>query len=406
MRPVGRETSHHLRAARAIGACASLLLLAGVLTPSVAAAAPIVWPKVALVKVAGGFSQPLYAASAGDGSGRVFVVEKTGRIRVIKRGKLLTAPYLDLSRLVSAGTEQGLLGLAFAPGFSGNGRFYVDYTDRNGNTVVARYSAVPNADVAKATSGRTVLTVKQPYANHNGGCLQFGPDGMLYIGMGDGGSGGDPGNRAQSRTTMLGKMLRIDAEGAAKAGLAGYRIPANNPYDYRTAIRLGWRPEIWQLGLRNPWRFSFDRATGDQYTGDVGQDAWEEVDFTAKAKGGQNFGWHLWEGNHPYPAGAKPSRVGFTFPVVEVAHPDAEALIGGYVYRGTARPAWQGTYFYADEVVGGKLWGLRRDTSGVWRTSLLASTGHAISSFGQDQNGELYLTDLADGTLYRMTAGK
>jgi glucose/arabinose dehydrogenase len=406
MRTDTRTTSRTARLARTLTGLCALTLLAFATAPSVASAAPIVWPKTALVRVAGGFSKPLYAASAGDGSGRVFVVEKTGRIRVIKRGKLLAAAYLDLSKLVSGGSEQGLLGLAFAPGFATNGRFYVNYTDRAGNTVVARYAATPSADVAKATSGRTVLTVKQPYANHNGGCLQFGPDGMLYVGMGDGGSGGDPGNRAQNKTVLLGKMLRIDAEGAAKAGLAGYRIPANNPYYYRTAIRLGWRSEIWQLGLRNPWRFSFDRATGDMYIGDVGQDAWEEVDFTPKAKGGQNFGWHVWEGNHPYPVGAKPSRVGFTFPVAEVAHPDAEALIGGYVYRGTARPAWQGTYFYADEVVGGKLWAMKRDPGGVWRTSLIQTTGHTISSFGQDQNGELYVTDLADGGLYRITAGK
>ena len=339
-----------------------------------AATAPAPWPRVAFTPVATGFSRPDYVASAGDGSGRLFVVEQTGKIRVLKGGRILPTPFLDLSGRVSGKNEQGLLGLAFAPGYATNGRFYVDYTDVNGDTVVAAYHADPKGDVAEGGSARPILAVKQPYANHNGGCLQFGPDGLLYIGMGDGGGGGDPGHRAQDLKTNLGKILRVGPGGVVS---------------------------IWQLGLRNPWRFSFDRATGDLYIGDVGQNAWEEIDFAPKGVGSLNYGWNLWEGDHPYPSTAKPSRVGYTFPVAEYPHPDGEAVIGGYVYRGAANPSWTGTYFYADEVTG-KLWALRRSDKGAWTGKLLAQTGRTISSFGEDQTGELYVTDLRDGTVYRM----
>jgi glucose/arabinose dehydrogenase len=367
------------------------------------APASAAWPDVRLAAAATGLSQPLYATGASDGSGRLFLVEKTGRIRVLKDGVVLPDAFLDLSGRVSTGGEQGLLGLAFPPGFARTGRFYVDYTDAGGNTVVECYGASPGGDVAGPEPLRRILYVPQPYANHNGGCLQFGPDGSLYVGMGDGGSHGDPQDRAQDRSQLLGKILRIDPEAAFASGSPRpYLIPKGNPL----SATVGARPEIWLLGLRNPWRFSFDPSTGRLWIGDVGQDAWEEIDAVAPSEGGANLGWNVWEGDRPYPPGTPaPSRAGFTFPVDEYAHPFGESVTGGYVYRGTRTPAWGGYYFFGDYVKG-QLFALRYDGGprGGWRRRTLLQTGMTVASFGRDDAGELYLCDLAGGAVYRLDA--
>ncbi len=365
-----------------------------------AAPAPVpAWPKVALTPVASSLSQPVFATGAGDGTGRLFVVEKTGTVRVVKNGTLLAKPFLDVSGLVSGGSEQGLLGLAFPPGFARSGRFYVDYTDTNGDTVIARYHAAPGADSADGSAPMVALKIAHPnFGNHNGGCLQFGPDGYLYQGMGDGGSEGDPSDNGQNTGTLLAKMLRIDPEGAAKSGSSQlYLIPPTNPF----AKRPGYLPEIWLVGVRNPWRFSFDRQTGDLWIGDVGQDLWEEIDLVPRGAGGLNMGWSLWEGDHPYPPGTTRSRPGFTFPVAEYPHPYGEAVIGGYRYRGSAAPAWKGLYFFGDEV---QQWlgAMRQLPGGGWQREKVADLGWAISSLGQDDEGNLYACDLAGGRVYRL----
>lgn len=384
----------------AASALAVLLFTVGAASasPPARTAAVPAWPQVGLAPIASGLSQPVFATGAGDGSGRIYVVEKTGRIRVVKNGVLLPNPFLDLSAKVSQGAEQGLLGLAFPPGYAKSGRFYVDYTDKQGNTVVARYHSVPSSDVANGVYTRTILYIPHPVnTNHNGGCLQFGKDGYLYQGMGDGGGAGDLRNNAHSLGVLLGKVLRVDPEGAASTGSPkAYLVPGTNPFA-RTA---GARPEIWLKGLRNPWRFSFDRVSGELWIGDVGQNAWEEIDSVRAGKGGLDLGWHYWEGNHPYPAGAVRTRAGFSFPLNELPHPFAEAVTGGYRYRGTATPSWAGVYFFGDYVTG-KLMALR--WNGLkWERGVLALTGLGISSFGEDDAGELYLCDLNGGTVYRL----
>jgi glucose/arabinose dehydrogenase len=352
-------------------------------------------------KVAGGLQSPVYATGAGDGSGRLFIVEQVGLIRVLKGGRLLPTPFLDLRSLLVFGGERGLLSVAFLPNFKTSGAFVVDYTRSStnlaavGDTVIARYKAnPPTADVADRASGQTLLTIKQPQANHNGGLLKFGPDGFLYIGMGDGGSSGDSGpghapqGNGQSLTTLLGKILRIEVYATGQ-----YRIPASNPN-----LGAGTRPEIWAYGVRNPWRFSFDRATGDLYIGDVGQNAWEEIDFQpAAAKGGANYGWPSWEGNHRYRQ--SPAKPDTTKPIAEYPHEAGVcAVTGGYVYRGTRIPALSGFYIFGDYCTG-QLWTLVK-YRGVWRRSVLRATPYQISSFGEDDAGELYLIDLA-GSAYR-----
>jgi len=352
-------------------------------------------------KVVGGLQSPDYVIGAGDGSGRIFIVEQVGRIRIVKDGRLLPTPFLDIRSLVASGGERGLLSVAFHPQFKTNGVFVVDYTRAStnpayvGDTVIARYTARPaNADVVSRTSGQTLLTIAQPQANHNGGLVKFGPDGFLYIGMGDGGAGGDTGpghapqGNGQSLTTLLGKILRIDV-----GATGSYTIPADNPN-----LGTGAHHEIWAYGVRNPWRFSFDRATGDLYIGDVGQNAWEEIDFKPDgSKGGINYGWPSWEGNHRYRTGA--ARTGDTKPVAEYPHTGgACSVTGGYVYRGTKIPALSGFYIFGD-YCSGQLWTLVK-YHGVWRRSVLRDTPYSISSFGEDDAGELYLVDLG-GSVYR-----
>jgi glucose/arabinose dehydrogenase len=352
-------------------------------------------PTLALTSPVAGLTQPVTITHAGDGSNRIFVVEQTGKIRIIKNGALLATPFLDISNRISTGGERGLLGLAFAPGYAAKGYFYVDYTNAAGDTVIARYGRNPaNPDLADPASEQVIITIGQPYANHNGGQLAFSPrDGYLYIGMGDGGSGGDPENRAQNPGELLGKLLRIDVETGRPYT---YTVPPSNPF----ANSLTVRREIWALGLRNPWRFAFDRQTGDLFTADVGQNAFEEVNFQpASSAGGENYGWRIMEGAHCFnPSNC--SFAGLTLPVWEYDHSLGCSISGGYVYRGASFPRMQGLYIYGD-FCSGRIWALRRDTATPQNTQLLDTT-FQISTFGEDEAGELYVAAHNTGTIYKL----
>ena len=349
--------------------------------------------KYAWVPVVTGLNLPVDVENAGDGSGRLFLVEKQGRILILQNGLLLSTPFLDIQTQVdSRGTEQGLLGLAFHPNYLQQGTFFVNYIDLNGNTVVARFH-VSSSDPNRADPGSEVdiLRVHQPYPNHNGGGLTFGPDGTLYIGLGDGGSERDPNRIGQSLQTLLGKMLRINVDAGA-----AYGIPPDNPF-----AAGGGRPEIWAYGLRNPWRFSFDRLTGDLYIADVGQDAWEEVDFVqAGTPGGLNFGWSYYEGLHPY-QDQPPLNTAFAWPVAEYSHADGCAVTGGYVYRGASLPEWRGIYLFGD-YCSGTVWGLIHTAGQPFQMKTLFETGAMITTFGLDESGEIYLVDYGSGTLLRL----
>lgn len=345
---------------------------------------------ISLTRVAGGFSQPVAITHAGDGSGRLFIVEQGGTVRIVRNGVVAPTPFLNItSQVTPGGGEQGLLGLAFPPGFTARGTFYVNYTNRTavGNTVIARFGLGPSADLADSASRLELLTIEQPFANHNGGQLAFGPDSLLYIGTGDGGSGGDPLGNGQSLTTLLGKLLRIDVLGAT----APYAIPAGNPF----------ANEVWAYGLRNPWRFSFDRLTGDLYLADVGQDRVEEVNFQPAGSGaGANYGWNVMEGSSCFTNPAC-SSASLTLPVAEYLHGSGDcAVTGGYVYRGSI-PSLRGVYLYGD-FCSGRIWGLNRSGS-TWENRLLLDSPFQISTFGEDEAGELYLADYAGGDIYRIT---
>jgi glucose/arabinose dehydrogenase len=332
-------------------------------------------------------------ADAGDQSGRLFILEQAGLIRIWQAGSLLPEPFLDLSGVVACCGERGLLGLAFHPEYVSNGFFYVNYTlelDGILFTRVSRFQVSADANFADPASERVLLEFLQPFENHNGGMLAFGPDGYLYIGVGDGGSGGDPLGSGQSLDTLLGKLLRIDVDNGEP-----YAIPSDNPF-----AAGGGLPEIWAYGLRNPWRFSFDPLTGDLYIGDVGQGEWEEIDFLpAGYPGGANFGWNIYEGVHHY-SGAPDPGTPLVFPVAEYGHDVGQSVSGGVVYRGTALPEWYGVYVYGDFSMG-KVWGLLQLAGGNWQNSLLFETGTLISSFGQDENGEVYLVNY-NGELLRL----
>jgi glucose/arabinose dehydrogenase len=360
--------------------------------------------KVALgwTKVAGGLSKPVLATHAGDGSGRMFIVQQGGRIRILKNGVLLAAPFLDLAaNVATAGNEQGLLGLAFHPQFETNGKFYVYLTLKSsGAQIVNEYRASPpSANTVDWHTGRRILTMTDPYTNHNGGHMAFGPDGFLYIGTGDGGSAGDPGNRAQSTTSLLGKILRIDINGTN--GATPYRIPPTNPY-----VGIGGWDEIWARGLRNPWRFSFDRATGDLWIGDVGQNQYEEIDVSRASTGsgrGANYGWRLMEGRHCYNPPSGCSSSGKVVPIVEYTHASGNCSVtGGYVYRGTLYPVLQGGYLFGD-YCSGRFWTVSAAAASPATPVFLAQSALSISSFGEDEAGEVYAV-FHEGYVYRLTA--
>lgn len=346
---------------------------------------------VQLELVTGALSFPL-DLTAPPGDPRLFIAEKGGTIRIIENGALLPAPFLDISALVSNGSEQGLLGLAFHPGYAGNGYFFVDYTDKSGDTQVARYQVSSNPDIADPTP-LPIISVPQPYSNHNGGGIAFGPDGFLYVALGDGGSGGDPQNHGQDRTDLLGSLLRLDVDHGSP-----YAIPSSNPYAGSTSMRQ----ELWNYGLRNPWRFSFDRSTGDLYIADVGQSDREEINVTASSSaGGENYGWRIMEGKTCYNA-MTCNRTGLVLPVLDYGHGDGCSVTGGYVYRGSAIPALQGTYFYSDYCEGwvrSLRWQNGRATD-LREWPELSGKGN-VSSFGQDAAGELYVL-VAGGEVYRM----
>ncbi len=339
--------------------------------------------------------QITYLTHAGDGSGRTFLVEKVGRIWVVSpQGEVAAEPFLDIRDRVDAGpSERGLLSVAFDPQFASNGEFYVNFTSKegDGDTVIARYRT-EDGQWADPASQVEILRIDQPAANHNGGQLQFGPDGYLYIGMGDGGSAGDPWDNAENLGVLLGKMLRIHVSGQAT-----YAIPPDNPFLGREDARM----EIWAYGLRNPWRFSFDRATGDLYIADVGQNEWEEVDVQpASSRGGEHYGWDTMEGSHCFepPEGCDPS--GKVLPVWEYPHPEGCSITGGYVYRGRAFPQWSGLYFFAD-FCSGRIYALRQGEGGIWEAQPVLETGLNIASFGEDEAGELYVLDLG-GQVWKM----
>jgi len=324
--------------------------------------------------VVSGLERPVDIQNAGDQSGRLFIVEKAGRVRILQNGQVLAIPYLDITdRVGSEGNEQGLLGLAFHPRFMENGSFFVNYTGKDGNTVIARFQAGAKAETADPASESVLLRVNQPYANHNGGGLVFGADGALYAGLGDGGAAGDPAGNAQNLGSFLGKILRFDVDSADP-----YAIPPGNITG----------SEVWAYGLRNPWRISVDRLTGDLYIGDVGQNQWEEINIVpAGSPGVFNFGWDYMEGTHPY-EGFPPLDLFLTAPVAEYDHSQGCSVTGGVVYRG-AMPEWQGIYLFAD-YCRGTIWGLM-NPDGQWRQQTLFETGLTVTAFGQDENGEIFL---------------
>lgn len=358
-----------------------------VLTVPVSQAQILPDPSTAVwLTVASNLESPVGMANAGDGTGRLFIIEQAGRIMVVKDGQIDLQPFLDISgRVGSTGNEQGLLGLAFHPEYKSNGYLFINYTDLEGNTVIARYRAaqedLQRADPASETR---LLTIQQPFPNHNGGQVAFGPDGFLYLGLGDGGSGGDPLGNGQSLKTLLGKILRLDVDQGSP-----YTAPSTNQF------AKNQQPEIWAYGLRNPWRFSFDRLTGDLYIGDVGQNKWEEIDFLlAGSPAGANFGWNYFEGLHPYSKNTPPAGLETIFPVAEYSHSQGCSVTGGVVYRGNQLPEWQGVYLFGDFCTG-NVWGLQRDAQGAWQQKLLFENAGQITSFGEDESGEVYMVDRA-----------
>jgi glucose/arabinose dehydrogenase len=349
-------------------------------------------PGLTLRRVVTGLRSPVWVTSPPGDTHRLFVVEQEGRIRIVKDGQLLPTPFLDLRDRVRSGGERGLLSVAFHPDYARNGRLFVDFTDRNGDTRIDRFQVTRDPDRADPASGTRLLFIRQPYANHNGGLVMFGLDRMLYVGMGDGGSGGDPHGNGQNLGSRLGKLLRLDVDHGDP-----YAVPGDNPFAHRT----GAAPEIWAFGLRNPWRYSFDPPSGLLYIADVGQNKWEEIDAVPARSAGLNFGWNRMEGAHDF-KGREPIA-GLTPPIEEYGHDEGCSITGGFVYRGHALPALVGCYFFADYCSG-------------WVRSLRYANGrvserrewlHAgpVSSFGVDASGELYVVTL-DGNVGRLVASR
>lgn len=345
---------------------------------------------------ASGFSALTFVTNAGDGTGDLYVVQQSGQIYRLDAGQSAPAvPWLDISGRISAGGERGLLGLAFHPQFATNGRFYVDYTDVNGNSVISEFQQASDGTVDPSHE-TAIVTQQQPFANHNGGMLAFGRDGYLYIGFGDGGSEGDPQGNGQKISTFLGKILRIDVDSGSP-----YGIPPSNPF--QTGNDQGAKPEIWDWGLRNPWRFSFDGKTGDLLIGDVGQNQTEEVDVEPAGTGGRNYGWNIMEGDHCYNTSGC-DQSGLTLPVVTYSHDGGNcSVIGGYVYRGTRYPSLDGRYFYADNC-SGNVWWFDADQAEAGppvTAQLFGKVPFSVTSFGEDESGELFIVD-GSGAVYSL----
>ncbi len=364
-------------------------------------------PALALAQLEVGFvfDQPVHITHAGDGSDRLFVVERAGVVWIIDDDAVTSTPFLDITDRVLADTsERGLLSIAFPPGFSGDGHFYAYYTSLPGGTISAGESIVARFQVAGGIGDRDseeiLLSVPQPQPNHNGGQIAFGPDGYLYIALGDGGGAGDPDGNAQNLTTLLGALLRIDVEAATGPD---YDIPPDNPF---AGAQFG-RDEIWAWGLRNPWRFSFDRATGDLYIGDVGQGRQEEINFQpAASTGDENYGWNRMEGLLCYPASVNVcDQAGLTRPIAVYNHGAGDcAVTGGFVYRGTEIEDLRGVYLYGD-FCSGRIRGFRVNPTGLVQDGILLDTNLQISTFGEDETGSLHVADYAGGVIYRIEQG-
>jgi glucose/arabinose dehydrogenase len=390
------RTRHHRPLTFAVVLVAVIALLGGAApAPSRAAIT------LGLVTVASGLAKPVALANAGDGSGRLFVVEQEGRIRMITRsGALVGTPFLDIHGRVSCCGEQGLLGLAFHPSYKSNGRFYVSYTDADGALVVGEHRRTStNANRASSTERRIIRIPHPGYGNHNGGQIAFGPDGYLYIGTGDGGGGGDPDENGQSRRTLLGKILRIAPN--VTSATPAYRIPSTNPWARSTTIRR----EIWAYGLRNPWRFSFDRSTGSLWIADVGQSEYEEINRASRSAGGgrgANFGWDQYEAYQCFEGPC--TSTGKTFPLAAYAHGlNGCSVTGGYVYRGTRHPALAGRYLFGD-YCSGRIWSVTAGGSARQKPVLLRDTTMNISAFGEGENRELFVLDYGSGRVRRISA--
>ena len=389
----------HSRSAR-IGV-AILAMAALVATARAPAVAPTPPPTASgtVEVVVKGLVAPLDVTNAGDGSGRVFVAEQAGRIRIVKGDRLVERPFIDISGRVSSGGERGLLGLAFHPKYPTDPRFFVDYTDRDGNTVVSQFrvsSADP--DIADPASETVLLPLSQPFPNHNGGAIEFGPDGMLFIGTGDGGSSGDPQGNGQRLDTLLAKILRIDVD-VPVGTTAPYEIPSGNPF----VARSGARPEIWLTGLRNPWRMRFDRATGDLWIGDVGQNHGEEINVARAGVGGLDYGWNRMEGFHCFEPSEGCDKTGLTLPVAEYDHDHGCAVIGGVVVRDPRSPRLDGGYIFGDACTD-SLWLMDPAGDGRHEPVVVATMGRSLSSIGEGEDGTVYATSLSAGELIRISS--
>jgi glucose/arabinose dehydrogenase len=374
----------------------AVLLLAGCGDNSSSPATPVSPQSIALQPKVTGLTSPLGLEPSPDGTNRLFVVEQGGTIHIIQNGALVPTPFLDITSKVTTGGEMGLLGLTFHPQFAQNGKFYVNYVRTVGGqiqSIIAEYAVLAgNPNQADPASERILLTVDQAgnFSNHKAGQLAFGPDGLLYFGLGDGGSEGDPFGNGQNTQTLLGKMMRIDVN-TTSPGLQ-YGIPPDNPF-----VGGGGLPEIYAVGFRNPWRFSFDRSTGRLFVGDVGQDKFEEVDIVQK---GGNYGWSTMEATHCFNPSSNCNMTGLTLPIAEIPHPEGEAVLGGFIYHGSALASLQGQYIFGD--LNGRIWTLQEGPPNSFTRSLLMDTGLSLSSFGQDQSGELYVVDIGSGRVLKI----
>jgi len=387
-----------VRSILAIASCLSMVfMLFG--RASVKAIANLEPSNILLTEISAGLTQPIFITNASDGSGRLFIVERAGRIRIIKDGVLLSAAFLDIHTIVNSFSgEQGLLALAFHSDYTSNGQFYTVHTNQDGSLVLSRFiRSQNNPDLADANSMVILLTIPHPNnTNHNGGTLAFGPDGYLYWSTGDGGGAGDVPNNAQNLNVLLGKILRLDVNSGPP-----YGIPPSNPFFNGSDPNV--RKEIWSYGLRNPWRFSFDRQTGDLFIGDVGQGSREEIDFqSAASDGGENYGWRVMEGTLCYNPSSNCNQSGKILPVAEYDHTLGCSVTGGYVYRGTKFASLDGYYFYGD-YCSGRLFSLRNNPGSGWESVQLLDTSYTISTFGEDEEGELYLADYSGGKIYQLT---